>query len=766
MGSSNWKSLLSSAVARCAAGDYTAALTAFEQAALQARQSSHRPSFVAALLGGAYAAIALGRPDAAQRQAHALQGLPPHEQSMAWAAWALAFNAVSRPADALAAARRSYELLGNQAAEVVSGLRAGLEDVDVSAVLRTSWSLSEAGLMLGQYLLDAEQAAEARKVLVRARNAMQGRMMSLVQNRVLMLQLAMTLAKASEADEPELAWQSYQLAMSLGDVARGRTALRLLIDMADFLWSRQRADECRPLLERALAVYREHGLDVPEALASIHLRLARLAVDRGARDEAAQQLRHAELLLSRIPAERRSGLGEGLMELRKRLQTHRPAPAGNLAARLAAGGEISLEAGTVRLEERVVVSAPLTLVGAGRDATVLRLGAGATLVLQADAKVQGIGFERPEGDEPLVEVTGGQVELRECGFIGPVGAPSGEQVGLKVSGKARVLAQGCFARGHARAAFEWSDDSAGELRQATVESSGRAAVWSSGRAQLRVSESKLEARGASIFIGDDSRAEVTGNVCTGGLEGSGIAVMQQAAAKVVKNSCVGRANGIEVQSNHAQVVVEENECRENQTAGIALYERSVAKVLRNRAHRNGRFGIQVGEQSRAVLEGNECNENEAGGICLAEESRATAVDNRCIKNNGCGISTLHAAAPTLERNRCERNVGAGLGFFDESAPVVRGNQSEMNQEDGILVAEAAAPRLEQNVCKRNRRDGIKVMAPSGPKVIGNECLANNGRGLSVEKGASATLEGNRCEGNREGQEVDDRASVLGRLFKR
>ena len=245
-----------------------------------------------------------------------------------------------------------------------------------------------------------------------------------------------------------------------------------------------------------------------------------------------------------------------------------PAPDGaTLIATLAdapPGAEIVLPAGTITLDAPIELDRPLTLVGAGMDATRLECAAeGRVVAVTADVAVtmRGVTLAHVgEARADVVQVDAGRLILEACRLTGARRGPTDPDGG-----------HGIVVRGNARL--------------------------------------------------DSTGCEIVGN------DWDGIAFVGDGGGTALRNRCQDNRHGIAV-GGSAEVELVGNTCHGNLLSGIAFFGRASGTARENTCQANGDNGIAVVESARPELVGNVCHSNLGAGIDYSDEAGGVAQENR------------------------------------------------------------------------------------------------------------------------------------------
>lgn len=347
-----------------------------------------------------------------------------------------------------------------------------------------------------------------------------------------------------------------------------------------------------------------------------------------------------------------------------------------------AGAVLRLRAGEHRLSCPLEIDKSLSLIGEGRDETRVLSDNGSYAVKFVDGDqllvipthvaefvgdgpfvVHDLSFEY-QGSRwaHVVEVGGGEIDIRRCCFIGGVGGFWDEEgkrggSGLRLGGRTRGLVADCEALRNGLDGISIADQAQPTLEANTCQEN----KWS------------------GISYSGNSSGTARQNTCSG------------------NGGLIGRlGSGIFI-SGWAQPTLQANSCQQSM------------------------YGIHINGQAQPTLESNTCRENESTGISYSDSATGTARHNVCSANEYDGISIGDQAQPTLENNTCQENKRCGIYYSGSAAGTARDNVCSGNEEHGIIVFEQAQPILEANICLENTRDGIDVWSDARPILKDNRC---------------------------------------------
>ena len=458
--------------------------------------------------------------------------------------------------------------------------------------------------------------------------------------------------------------------------------------------------------------------------------------------------------------------------------------------------EVTLEPGVYVLEDTLVLSQPVTIVGAGVERTriesavegvAVKLASPGTITLR-DLTVAHVG----DAWAHVLVAQAGNLQIERCRLTGAVASSDRRHggVGLCTIGSARVGVDtteivgngygGVSIRSRSQATMRRSvcqrnvgcgvfidTEKSATLEGNIIETNDTTGVRVIGKSQATIVNNLISANGRSgISVEDDAIADLTANRVEDNAH-SGVAYRQRTRGKVAENVCRGnRRDGIYVDETAAPDLTG-NVCERNLQSGITYFGDAGGSASENVLEQNGRDGIYVDERSTPLLSANTIRQNGANGIMYFGQAAGIARANLCQRNQHRGISLAEKAAPELSENRCEENLHSGLGYFGESAGIARENVLRANASAGITVGGQATPELIENTLERNKanglayqdqgtgvargntlrtnaRSGIYVGGEAAPTLIGNQAIENGRDGIAVSAQARPRLASNLC----------------------
>jgi serine/threonine-protein kinase len=435
-----------------------------------------------------------------------------------------------------------------------------------------------------------------------------------------------------------------------------------------------------------------------------------------------------------------------------------------------AGSTITLESGTYRLAESLVIDKDLTLIGAAMSQTQI-VGDGQNYVIRIDdhegtISIEGITF-RHEGDAiaDVVQVLGGEVSFTRCRFSGAIRGEEGKgRGGLRLAGDTTGSVTDCVASGNDLDGIRLEDQADVTLEGNTCADNVQGGIHFRDDATGVARDNECVRNGSSgIIVVENARPTLENNTATDN-EYYGIVYRDTAGGEARGNDCSqNRLHGIGV-NDEARPVVENNTCNGNVEVGIRVADSAGGVIQGNTCSENGLHGIAIRGNAQPLVEQNICMGNEQVGIRFAEDSAGNVTGNTCSGNTMHGISINDRAQPTLRDNVCKDNGQVGIRFSETAGGIVQRNDCSENGLHGISVNDEAAPTLEENTCMNNVEVGINYSESGAGVARQNECAENGLHGINVHEQGRPSLEANICRDNLEGGIVYfDTAGGIARL---
>ncbi|HVA89459.1 MAG TPA: right-handed parallel beta-helix repeat-containing protein [Chloroflexota bacterium] len=423
------------------------------------------------------------------------------------------------------------------------------------------------------------------------------------------------------------------------------------------------------------------------------------------------------------------------------------------ATRLASPGTtILLDAGLHRLQQALVVRQDLTLIGAGKESTIIGCAKPGYVVRfegPGQFAARDLTFEH-QGDQvaDTVVVVGGTVLLERCRFDRAIAPDSGELggVGLRLGGSASGVVRESEAANNQMSGIFVDELSSPTLEANLCARNRQSGIAFFGKASGTARQNICRENEFGITVAKQSLPTLEANTCERN-KGCGIAYFDSAAGAARQNVCRENDFGIFV-TERARPLLDANICERNTGSGLAYFDQAMGCACRNTCRENEGAGIYLDGQAQPTLQANICERNYGGGIQYFDTASGTALQNICRDNQADGIAVAGQARPLLEENTCEGNTADGIYYYGSATGLARRNLCRENELFGILVQECALPVLEVNVCERNLESGVGYTDSAGGTARQNTCRGNGAHGIAVARQARPVLEGNNCRGNR------------------
>lgn len=344
------------------------------------------------------------------------------------------------------------------------------------------------------------------------------------------------------------------------------------------------------------------------------------------------------------------------------------------------GRIIRLEDQTYRVPESLTISTPVTITGAGKGKTILRLGGakyGLKIGTTARVNLRGLTIRR-DGQQPgdVIRLSHGGLILSDCVVTG---------------GRAGDL-QGKPYQGHG------------------IQVEKEAHLGTTG-VEL------IKNQGVGLLVRESASARIESSIfAENGLSG----VFVTTAGPVQMRQSTFRANKSGLTLDRASTaVVEESVFDSNVEAGIMVRgAANPAITLRaNRCISNWKFGILVRDQATPQIAENHCEANREDGLAFHDASGGVVTDNQCSANGRNGIRVAADAVPVLKANASMGNAANGLLYTDNAAGTAQSNDCTGNHGDGIRIEGTGDVVLELNVANENDGYGLAIQSPAARAVL-------------------------------------------------
>lgn len=376
-----------------------------------------------------------------------------------------------------------------------------------------------------------------------------------------------------------------------------------------------------------------------------------------------------------------------------------------------------IPAGTL-IHSNVSVPAGRTIIGAGRNATILRLKDGANANGHAISSANDIEFQNltldgnsannlTAGNGALISGTSARVYFRN------VRATNWRLAGIAAtSGTSFVELHSCRIDSNIFDGFQCTTSSCPSVFFSTVTDNGRyGAVFGSGCTNVRDIGSlyKNNAQGGSIMVGGSDAIRL-GNLAD--TNGTGHGLQYNAVARGLYVGNISKGNGISgldftLGSNYGAAIA--NISFNNAVRGIEIDSGSYYNsTIGNNVYRNGEVGISVYRSPATTLIGNNALENGVSaspkyGIRLWDDLNTLPSSNcRLIGNNasddrggsstqtyGLSIEAASTTGTVLNENKVSPNVTGGVSSVAGAIFKARDNAGFVTQNTGAGFFAAA-----------------------------------------------------------------------------
>lgn len=343
------------------------------------------------------------------------------------------------------------------------------------------------------------------------------------------------------------------------------------------------------------------------------------------------------------------------------------------------GSTIRLAAGTYVVGEPLVALRPLTLVGAGRDDTVIRsIAPGAAMLLDADGDVtiRDLTVSHDgSSSASVVVVTGGGYSFERLRVAGGVAADNGAGgFGIVVRSTADPL-RGSGDRAevidtvlsdHEGGGLFVGNDGAPTLRDVTVARTGGCALCFVEQATGVIDGARVRSAPIGMRADDESAPQV--NRLRVQRADIGVVVTGSAAPTVSSSRITDTRSGVEVIDN-ASPTLSDVTVIDSQDIGLRLAGSSQATVRRVRVTGAPTVGIGVADDAAPTLTGTTIDTSGDVGVIWLGQATGSA-DGLTVSGTRLGLQAGDRAAPTVTDATVRRVREAALLAGGSSAGTV------------------------------------------------------------------------------------------------
>ncbi len=341
--------------------------------------------------------------------------------------------------------------------------------------------------------------------------------------------------------------------------------------------------------------------------------------------------------------------------------------------RAPAGATIRLGPFAYALTHRLEIRKPITVIGAGPAATLIRCAAEGFVigvgVANGEVKLTGLWIAHT-GNEAAdaVLVKKGVLTMTECAVQGGVektGKSPGD--GVRVAENASATLANCVAEQNQGSGVSCRDQALVVLRECKLRANGWDGVHAAGRAAEVLLCELSDNRRSGAHLTGSVHASVSDSLCTKNSR-NGIGSFLDAIVDLLRNTC--ETNGLDgiVAKDASAVVIRENSCSQNLQAGISIHDTVTGIVETNTCTENSLSGIEVEDGAAPMLKANRSTRNRVSGINYADRAGGKCIDNICEKNGGHGIAIAGRAVPEIDANCSTDNKGVGFWIAEGAAP--------------------------------------------------------------------------------------------------
>lgn len=287
--------------------------------------------------------------------------------------------------------------------------------------------------------------------------------------------------------------------------------------------------------------------------------------------------------------------------------------------------------GTYQINETIILSKSILLVGAGIGKTILS-GNKIPLLLSATGRgeiaLEGITFhnEKREAPATTVRISAKSVNVKSCSFSGGVTGKVGFGMGLDVVGKTEAVIDRCHFEDNQECGLRLSEKSSGTVKDcfATKNDAGLAVE---GDATVVLTRNELFENHVGLGYNENATGRIEENNIR---DNRGGIVARGRSTPLIINNKILRAKAAIMLGEECNVFIEENTITENET-GILMRHSSKATIEKNEIYGNT-IGISINDKATATIDNNKIYQNTVNAIEDNSENESTVGDNKIYKN--------------------------------------------------------------------------------------------------------------------------------------
>ena len=391
----------------------------------------------------------------------------------------------------------------------------------------------------------------------------------------------------------------------------------------------------------------------------------------------------------------------------------------DLARRIEAGGEITLEAGEYEFDS-LSIRSNTKLIGAGSEETLIRFSGSGLSVKDTEIEISGISFIHDGSVGANVAMfENSLVTLSDCAFSGAriVNAETDQDVGagaffLRVEGEitdcvfadnqtgivvgrgsilpfegieiTNNLEDGLLAVANAYVVLEWS----------LVSGNGIHGVTAFNDSYLRLSRNTVEKNGGSgMFLGDNASAVAIGTLFNQNVE---VGLLINGTGRLWVDNSRANQNNIGFGLNgEAQAFFQRTRAEQNTLSGYFGVAQIDVEMTNAFASQNGENGFAFDGEARAYLRNNSSEDNGLNGFALMGNASAELLYNLAANNDTSGFFVIDDARVNMTENLSEINGIHGILVAHRAQIELRANQLISNQSYGLFLTEDESISLQE-----------------------------------------------------------------------
>jgi len=455
---------------------------------------------------------------------------------------------------------------------------------------------------------------------------------------------------------------------------------------------------------------------------------------------------------------------------------------------LGPGSTVTLEAGTYDLSATIIVQSELTLLGAGRESTLIQSDApaaafaaanGGALTMQ-DLTVRHIGSEPAsvvlavDAILQLSEVTiaGGKTDLEDAGGSGVVLTSSAaassssfenvrvadnQAAGIVLTGTAEMIAQSIDLDRNGQCGICFFDDASGEIRDSRFEANALGMQVNDQASPFVIRSSFIESAVAGVVINGSGEPRILQSEFGGPGEAAapeGVAIDVQGTGLVLIGDNRFDAHAVAISVRGSSTANLTSNVVDGGEVGIAIGERGEVSGTDNRVTDTTVSAVLVSDMASGELTRLSVDPADGAGL-VAEGSSIAKVLESEITGGVVGAVFRDASSGQIE-NSMVSGQPVGIEIADSAMPTIALTTVQASGEAGILLTGSGAPIIRENTLMVDQI-GIQAGGASAAWIRDNQ-LDGGDTAILATDATTAKINGNTFNNQNFGIGVSDSAA--------